>query len=52
MTKAVAIVDTSVFCETLKIPNMSHSQQSRENVFKEFEKLLEEETSFLLPITH
>ena len=45
--KAVAIIDTSIFCELLDIPNMN---SSREKVFREFEKLIGEDTSFLLPM--
>ncbi|MBO1347286.1 MAG: hypothetical protein EBE86_007755 [Hormoscilla sp. GUM202] len=45
--KAVAIVDTSIFCEFLNIPNMNNS---REEVLKEFERLLNDDTSFLLPM--
>lgn len=45
--KAVAIVDTSIFCEFLNIPNMN---SSREEVFNDFERLVRNDTSFLLPI--
>ncbi|MBC6421018.1 MAG: hypothetical protein GDA43_18960 [Hormoscilla sp. SP5CHS1] len=45
--KAVAIVDTSIFCEFLNIPKMN---DSREEVLNEFERLLNDETSFLLPM--
>ncbi len=45
--KAVAIVDTSIFCEFLNIPNMNNS---REEVLNKFEMLLNDETSFLLPM--
>ncbi|WP_228060859.1 hypothetical protein [Coleofasciculus sp. LEGE 07092] len=44
----MAIVDTSIFCEFLNIPNMN---SSREEVLNEFEKLVRNDTSFLLPIT-
>ena len=45
--KAVAIVDTSIFCEFLNIPNMN---SSREKVIKEFTDLVANDTSFLLPM--
>lgn len=44
---AVAIVDTSIFCEFLNLPNMNNS---REDVLNQFEKLVDNETSFLLPL--
>lgn len=47
MTKAVAIVDTSIFCEFLNIPTMNNS---REEVFNKFQELVESDTSFLLPM--
>ena len=47
MTKAVAIVDTSIFCEFLNIPTMNNS---REKVFNKFQELVESDTSFLLPM--
>ncbi|WP_204105598.1 MULTISPECIES: hypothetical protein [Spirulina sp. CCY15215] len=45
--KKVAIVDTSIFCNFLDIPNMN---SSREEVFKEFTRLVKNDTSFLLPM--
>lgn len=45
--KAVAIVDTSIFCNILNIPNMN---SSRSKVVDDFKKLVEEDTSFLLPM--
>lgn len=45
--KAVAIVDTSIFCNILNIPNMN---SSRNEVMDEFEKLIKDDTSFLLPM--
>lgn len=45
--KAVAIVDTSIFCNILNIPNMN---SSRSKVVDDFEKLVKEDTSFLLPM--
>ena len=45
--KAVAIVDTSIFCELLNIPNMN---SSREKVIRKFKNLIDEDTSFLLPM--
>lgn len=45
--KAVAIVAPSIFCEFLNIPNMN---SSKEEVFKEFERLVSNDTSFLLPM--
>ena len=47
MTKAVAIVDTSIFCEFLNIPTMNNS---REKVFNKSQKLVNNDTSFLLPM--
>lgn len=45
--KAVAIVDTSIFCNLLNIPNMN---SSRKEVVEEFKRLINDETSFLLPM--
>ena len=45
--KAVAIVDTSIFCNILNIPNMN---SSRKEVVEEFKRLINDETSFLLPM--
>ena len=45
--KAIAIVDTSIFCEILNIPHMN---SSREQVIKKFAELIEQDTSFLLPM--
>lgn len=45
--KAVAIVDTSIFCNFLNIPNMN---SSRREVINEFKRLVKEDTSFLLPM--
>lgn len=44
---AVAIVDTSIFCNVLDIPNMNGE---REQVIKQFKAFLENETTFLLPM--
>ncbi len=45
--RAVAIVDTSIFCNVLNIPNMNGE---REQVMKELEDLLKIETALLLPM--
>jgi len=45
--KAVAIVDTSIFCEFLNIPNMN---SSREKVINKFEMLVHNDTAFLKPM--
>lgn len=45
--KAVAIVDTSIFCNILNIPNMN---SSRREVVNDFKKFIEDDTSFLLPM--
>ncbi len=45
--KAVAIVDTSIFCNVLNIPNMN---SERHQVMKDFDKFIQEDTSFLLPM--
>ena len=45
--KSVAIVDTSIFCELLNIPHMN---SRREEVIEQFKILVENDTSFLLPI--
>ncbi|NEP59306.1 MAG: hypothetical protein F6K31_20205 [Symploca sp. SIO2G7] len=45
--KQVAIIDTSIFCEFLNIPNMN---SSRDKVFNDFQKLVSDDTSFLLPM--
>ena len=45
--KAVAIIDTSIFCEFLNIPHMN---TRREEVVKEFIRLVDENISFLLPM--
>ena len=45
--KAVAIVDTSIFCEILNIPHMNGS---RDLVIQQFEEFIQQDTSFLLPM--
>ncbi|TVQ21047.1 MAG: hypothetical protein EA367_06955 [Leptolyngbya sp. DLM2.Bin15] len=45
--KAVAIVDTSIFCNVLNIPHMN---SERTQVMQELKKLLEESTNLLLPM--
>ncbi|TVQ60208.1 MAG: hypothetical protein EA366_03810 [Spirulina sp. DLM2.Bin59] len=45
--KAVAIVDTSIFCNVLDIPHMN---DQRNQVMQEFAKFIQEDTSFLLPM--
>lgn len=44
---AVAIVDTSIFCNVLNIP---HRNGERSRIIKELEQFLEEETTLLLPM--
>ncbi|MGD2181552.1 hypothetical protein [Lusitaniella coriacea] len=45
--RAVAIVDTSIFCNVLNIPHMN---EERKKVMKELEEFLENGTSLLLPM--
>ena len=45
--KAVAIVDTSIFCEILNIPGMSNQHNG---VVAKLTTLIEEDTNFLLPM--
>ena len=45
--RSVAIVDTSIFCNVLNIPNMNGE---REQVMKQLEDFLETETTLLLPM--
>ena len=45
--RAVAIVDTSIFCNVLNIPHMNGE---REQVMKELESFLKAETTLLLPM--
>lgn len=45
--RAVAIVDTSIFCNVLNIPNMN---SERERVMQQLEEFLKNETSLLLPM--
>ncbi|MBE9117637.1 hypothetical protein IQ249_17195 [Lusitaniella coriacea LEGE 07157] len=45
--RAVAIVDTSIFCNVLNIPHMNGE---RKKVMKELEEFLENGTSLLLPM--
>lgn len=45
--RAVAIVDTSIFCNVLDIPNMNGE---REQVMKELKDFLKTETTLLLPM--
>lgn len=45
--KSVAIVDTSIFCEFLNIPHMNNR---RDEVIEEFKILIDNDTSFLLPM--
>lgn len=45
--KAVAIVDTSIFCNFLNIP---HTNSSRRKVVDKFKRLVKDDTSFLLPM--
>lgn len=44
---SICIVDTSVFCNVLKVPNRS---QEREEVLAQLELLIEEGTTLLLPL--
>ena len=44
---AVAIVDTSILCNILNIPQRNGE---RERIIKELEQFLEEETTLLLPM--
>ncbi len=45
--RAVAIVDTSIFCNVLDIPHMNGD---RERVMEELKQFLENETNLLLPM--
>lgn len=45
--KAVAIVDTTIFCNVLNIPHMN---SERVQVMQELEDLLKEDTNLLLPM--
>ncbi|MCI5144462.1 MAG: hypothetical protein D3923_02800 [Candidatus Electrothrix sp. AR3] len=45
--RAVAIVDTSIFCNVLDIP---HKSGERKRVLEEFKELLEKSTTLLLPM--
>lgn len=44
---SICIIDTSVFCNILEVPNRS---QNREEVFTQLELLIEEGTTLLLPL--
>jgi hypothetical protein len=45
--RPVAIVDTSIFCNVLNIPNMN---DERNQVMKQLEEFLKDETTLLLPM--
>lgn len=47
MTAAVAIMDTSIFCELLNLPNMNSSHSV---VKQEFVQLMQDDTLLLLPM--
>ena len=48
--KAVAIVDTSIFCNVLNIPKIEFTTSEGEKVMRKLKELIEEDTNLLLPM--